>query len=159
MGYSVTRKSKITIILTIICVITGMVVFDYVRSLMFHIEVVSISPTPVVADGETPVSVVLKLTNHKGEPVEGHNLFALPTNGGSLKANRVVTDTEGLAEYTYYPYRLTNLIKLENVNVDVKDESNSVFIEIGAKTSFIIPLIEPEAQEDVDINYDSIFGE
>lgn len=154
-----TRKCKIPIILAIICVITGMVVFDYVRSLMFHIEVVSISPSPVAADGESPVTVVLKLTNHKGKPVEGHNLFALPKNGGSMKANRVVTDSEGLAEYTYYPYRLTNLTKLEDVNVDVKDESNSVFIEIGAKTSFTIPLIEPEAQEDVHINYDSIWGE
>ena len=159
MGHSMTRKCKIIIILTILCVIIGVVVFDYVRSFMFHIEVVSISPSPVVADGESPVSVVLRLTNHKGEPVEGHNLFALPSNGGSMKANRVMTDMEGIAEYTYYPYRLTNLIKLEDVNVDVKDESNSVFIEIGAKTSFIIPLIEPEEQEDVDINYDSIFGE
>ncbi len=153
------RKSRATIILIVMCVIIGAVVFDYVRSLMFHIEVVSISPNPVPADGESAVSIVLKLTDHKGEPVEGHRLFALPTNGGSMRANRVVTDVDGLAVYTYYPYRLTNLTKLEDVNVEVKDESNSVFIEIGAKTSFLIPLIEPETSEGLQPDFDSIWGE
>ncbi len=153
------QKRRLIILLIVVCVIMGAVAFDYVRSLMFHIEVVSISPNPVPADGETPVTIVLKLTNHAGEPVEGHRLYALPINGGSMKANRVVTDSNGLAEYTYYPYRLTKLTKLEDVNVDVKDESNSIFIEIGTKTSFIIQLIEPETQDDLQPDFDSIWGE
>lgn len=153
------QKRRIITVLAVVTVIAGIVVFEYIRSTMFHITVESITPNPVSADGRTAVSITLRLTDHKGDPVEGHNLFALPQNGGAMRANRVTTDQDGYACYTYFPYKLTTLIKLEDVVVDVIDESNSIFVEINTRTSFVIGLTEPQEDEKVDIDFDSIFGE
>ncbi len=153
------RKLKITVVLVVAALLSGMVVYDGVRAAMFHITVESVSSNPVPADGKTPVDIVLKLTDRRGNPVEGHNLFALPKNGGALRANRVMTDGDGCAHFIYIPYKLTNLIKLEDVVVDVIDESNSVFVEINTRTSFEIQLTPPEEEGKADIDFDSIFGE
>ena len=100
---------------------------------------VSINPERPVADTKQPVAVVLRLT-HFGKPVQGHNLYALPQNGGTMKANIVLTDEDGYAYYTYLPYNETYLMKAQPVTVYVQDENNSILFEVNASLTFTIDL-------------------
>lgn len=152
-------KRKLIITLTIIGVLASAAIYDYVRSKMYTITVLSVSPNPSVADGRTPVQISIRLTNRHGEPVKGHDLFAFAKKGGSFKTNRVRTDEQGLANYTYFPFKVTRLIKIDNDMIEVVDESNSVFIEINTRASFEIQLVEPEEQGSGSTDLQSIFGE
>lgn len=120
-----------------------MYTFDYLRSKTFHIEIVSISPDSPVADGETPVTIEVLITKN-GKPIEGHNLYMFPVNGGTMKQNRVKTDSNGCAIFTYYPYRSTVLMPAKTINMRCYDEDNSIFVVVNAVTDFDINLRERE---------------
>ena len=65
--------------------------FDSIRAQEFTIEVVSMSSEFGVADGQTPITIELRVTQN-GEPCEGHILYGLSLTGGSFRAKRVKTD-------------------------------------------------------------------
>ena len=152
-------KKKILSFLLFLLIGSGFYAFDYIRSLQYAIDVVSISPQPAPADGQSPVQITLKLTDRNGKPIAGHSLFAFPLDGGMLKANREKTDHNGEAKYTYYPYRASEIMKLNDVSIQVIDESNSVFLEVNAKKEFTVQLKAPPKQEDSGNVLDDIFGD
>lgn len=138
------RKNVIfTIFVGIVIIFACMYGFDYVRAKTFNIEIVSISPESPVADGETPVNIEVRLTKNN-KPVEGHYLYMFPKNGGLMQKNRVETDADGQASFTYYPYRSTILQPARTVTIRVYDEDNSIFVVVNAVTDFEIQLKEKE---------------
>lgn len=152
-------KKKIIIGLAVLLCLGGIVLFDYFRSKMFHLEVLEMNPNPAVADGQTPVEVEVLLTDNGGNPVEGHTIFALPKTGGMFHSQREVTDEEGKVFFIYYPYKASGVVELKDGILSFSDESNSVFIEINTKTEATLELLMPEEEKiDSDI-LDGIFGE
>jgi hypothetical protein len=133
------NHTKIFVLLCLTLAICLGLAFDYAWSYTYKIEVVSITPEQPVADSRQPVEIVVKLT-HFGSPVEGHSLYLLPQNGGTMSANIVKTDADGIAVYTYYPYTETFLMKAQPINFYCHDENNSVIFEINTKTEFVIDL-------------------
>ena len=137
-----------------------MVLFDYGRSTMFNIEVVSIDHQPAEADGKTPVNIKVKLTGSNNRLVQGHDLYALSQGGGNFRTNRIRTDSNGEADFIYYPYMASTIQKVKNVPIEIMDESNSIFVEINATKTFELKMIEPEKKaEQSEITMQSIFGE
>lgn len=132
-------KRLLIITLSIALLFGGMYTFDYFRAKSFELIVEEINPEKPVADVRNQVTVKIKLTR-KGQPVQGHTLFALPLNGGTMKGNRAVTDENGIAVFTYIPYTATTLQPARDVRVAVIDESNSIFIEVNAEMEFVIEL-------------------
>lgn len=113
--------------------------FDWGWSYTYKLEVVGVSPEKPVADSRQPVEIVVRLT-HFGAPVEGHSLYLLPQNGGTMSANVLKTDAEGKAVYTYYPYTETFLMKAQPIDFYCHDEDNSIIFEINTKLKFTIDL-------------------
>lgn len=147
-------------ILTGICLLFCLLaLFDYIRAGMFHITVLSAVPDPSAADGHTPVTVSVQLTDWRGKGVEGHSLYAFPLNGGAFSTNRLITDENGKAEYEYIPYRASESFPLQDVTILIRDESNSVFIEINTKTEYSIRLVRPGQEEQQKIDMDAIYGD
>ncbi len=152
------KKKLITLL--ILCLIFGMFyTFDAFRASQFHIGLVSVSPDPGVADGQSPITIVVQLTQNGGQPVGGHSLFAFSLGGGMLKANREITDENGKVTYVYYPYRASKLMELKDVPIKVIDESNSIVIEVNATGIFTVRLTEPEPADNGTPGQDDIFGE
>lgn len=152
------RKWMVAVlVLVAISLLTG---YDYYRSKQFTIEVVRIDPQPAPADGQSPVKVLARLQDSQGRPVEGHYLFAFSRGGGLFAASRLMTNGAGEVEFTYYPYKISKLQQLRDVEIEIVDESNSVFIEINTRQNATIRLIEPQdGQGESEHNLNDIFGE
>lgn len=152
-------KKKLILLLTL-CLVFGMFyAFDAWVASRYRIELRSVSPDPGVADGQSPITIVVRLTNSHGQPVEGHSLFAFSLGGGMFKANREITGSDGTVTYTYYPYRASKLMELKDVPVKIIDESNSIFIEVNATGIFTVHLTAPEDNGNGSATQDDIFGE
>ena len=113
--------------------------FDAAWATTYQIELVSMTPEMPYADSTQPVEIRLRLT-HFGEPVEGHVLYALPQNGGTMKVNVIRTDADGMAVKTSKAFNETILMKAQPVNIYVHDENNSIIFEVNASLEFEIPL-------------------
>lgn len=50
------------------------------------------------------------------------------------------------------------MVQLQDAVLGFVDESNSVFIEIGTKADFVLPLIEPPEEKIEDDLLEGIFG-
>ena len=150
-------SGKYKALLIILAIVAMATAFDYVLMRMHDVTVVSISPNPSPADGKTPIEIVARATrgNH---PVSGHDLYAVSMGSGSFKAFRVTTDANGEAVFTYFPYKSTALSPAGDVEVLIRDESISVFIEIYAQTSCTVRLTDPAEEEDTGFSMDDIFG-
>ena len=133
------NHTKIFVCLCLVAVVLCGLGFDYARSKTFKLEVESITPENPVADNRQPVEIVITLTRF-GKPIEGHTLYLLPQNGGSMVKNVVKTDEKGRATFTYNPYSETFLMKAQPVTFYCHDESNSIFFEINANITFVINL-------------------
>ncbi len=103
----------------------------------------------LTADQNNTVTITVRLTQN-GEPVPNHSLWLEnPTayqegewiSGGSLRKNLVITDENGEAEFTYYPYTANKLKPANFVKFVVKDQSNSIVVEVNAKQTFWLELI------------------
>lgn len=99
-------KRKLIIFLAVclgLCLIAG---FDYARSRMFHISLVSMDPNPAVADGQTPGD---RHTASDGScrpaPWRGTPCSQISKNGGMFHSQREVTDGKGAVSFIYYPYK------------------------------------------------------
>lgn len=149
-------KRKLLILVLIIGLLfTGWCV-DYVRAQDFSIEVVSMSPDPGVADGQTPVEIQLRVVRD-GVPCEDHILYGVSYNGGSFRAKRVTTDENGIATFVYYPYLKSKLNTLTDVAFRFVDESNSLFIAVPAEVKTVLPMIEPEDSSSGGMTNDDMF--
>ena len=148
---------KWKVILVLVVVVALAAGYDYYRKTTFDVSVLSISPDPAPADGKSPVTITAQVTRH-GEPVEGHNLYAVSLDGGNFEAYRVLTDADGQAQFTYFPFQATAYSPAQEVDIYIRDESNSVFIEIYADTSCVVHLEEPEEQEAPGLTMEDIFA-
>lgn len=79
-------EKKVLIFLIVLGLLGAATVFDLVRSRMFTIELVSMTPNPAVADGQTLVEVSVRLLDYRGRPVQGHALYALARTGGMFRS-------------------------------------------------------------------------
>lgn len=151
-------KRKLIILAAIIIAMGGLYGFDFIRSKMFHIRVESILPNPAVADGQSPVQITVRVTDHQNTPVQGHWLFALPRNGGMFRSARLETDADGRCTFIYFPVKAGGVVKLRDANIVISDESNSIFIEVAARTELTIALTEPEKETLPDGLLDGVFN-
>lgn len=85
------------------------------------------------------MTIEIRLTRF-GESVEGHSLYAVAVGGGSLKANRVLTDENGMVTLIYYPYTSNRFMPAQPVNIEIIDESNSFIFEVNAEFSVTLDL-------------------
>jgi len=152
-------KKKLFVILSCAILFGAFNLFDYIWAHQFVISLISVSPDPAEADGQTPITISVQLTDKKGNPIRDHSLFAFSLGGGMFKANRELTDSEGKTEFTYFPYRASTMMELKDVEIKVIDESNSIFIEINTTNTFTVKLIKPKNQSDESTGQDDIFGE
>lgn len=152
-------KRKWTIAAIVVAIVALLAGYDAYRATQYRIALLSMDPQQAPADGQSPVALRFKVTDAGGRPMKGHSLYALPRGGGILSASRVVTDEAGEATYTYYPYKASELQPAKDVQIKVIDESNSVFIEINAKTTVTVPLVQPERSAKSNHSLDDIFGE
>ena len=151
-------KKKLIVIAAIIVVFGAFCLTDWLISLSYTMQVISVSPQPAYADGETPVNIKIKLTRG-GKPVAGHVLYTLPKKGG-LKAARVLTKEDGTADFVYFPYLASGYIKAGKVGFQTRDESNSIFVSFPARLDFDISLQAPQDLGDGSGHtVDEIFGE
>jgi hypothetical protein len=141
-------KSKVLGFAIFIGIMGVLLLFEYVHSRLFTIDLVNVTPSPVPADGVTPVSIKARVTKG-GEPVPGHDLYIISLSGGNFSPYRVTSDKNGEAEYTYYPYKVSSINPLKDITVQITDESNSVFLEVNAKGEFIIPAVDPGVEEEL----------
>lgn len=156
---SAASKKKLMVVALFVLVFVAMYMFDVIRAKSFHLVVEEMSPTPAVADGQSPVTIRVKLVDRHNRPVEGHSIFALAHSGGMFHSLREITDENGRAEYTYYPYKVSGVTKLKDAQLSFTDESNSVFIEIGTTTKVTLPLSEPKQETASQELLNGIFGE
>lgn len=131
--------------------------YDALRVREFSVELVEATPSPAVADGQTPVTVTLRVTRG-GEPCGGHVLLAKSMNGGSFKAKRVTTDGDGVARFTYYPYLKSRLNELTDVTLTFADESNSVLIAVPARLTCVLEMVEGNGGSGGQKTNDEMFG-
>lgn len=151
------NRTKLLILLAVVLLVLGGWGFDVLWARAYTVEVISVSPDPGIADGQTPVTIRVRVT--RGDSAcEGHILYATTLNGGSFKADRVTTDSEGVAEFTYYPYLKSRLNTLTDVNLVFEDESNSLFISVPARTEQLLHMVEAEDGDDNKNTNDSMFG-
>lgn len=129
------------IVVVVIAVIFGI---DFCISKTYKMEVNSMSEEIVYADNKRPVTIEILLTQF-GEPVEGHSLYAVAVGGGRLKANRVLTNEKGIAEFVYVPYSSNRFMPAVPITINVIDESNSWVFEVNAKFSTVIDLVDKES--------------
>lgn len=152
-------KKKLIIFVCLVLVFIGMYTFDTLRAKTFHIEVLEMLPNPAVADGQTPVNIRVRLVNRHNVPVEGHALFALAHTGGMFYSSREITNENGMVDFVFYPNKASTVTKLQDAVLSFTDESNSIFIEIGATTKVTLALEEAEKETVSDDLLNGIFGD
>ncbi len=133
-------KKKLIALLITIAVIGTCVVVDLIKMNMVTLEIVSVTPEPAVADPSQSVEIVVQLTSFTGAAIPDHNLYAITKNGGSFQSYRVKTDENGRATMIYYPYKATEYQTARDVTIQIRDEDNSIFIEMYPSVSYTIAM-------------------
>ena len=118
--------------------------FDYLWSKTYVVEVVSISDETPYADSSERVEIKVRVT-HFGEPMENHEIFALPS-AGLMAAYTTVTDENGIATFTYTPYTETRFTPAKDVEIRIRDQSNSIIWEVNAYMDITLKL-QPKPKE------------
>ncbi len=160
---------KLIVIGAIVLVICLGALVDFFISLSYDIEFVSVQrmgepmydeegneipPDTGVADGETQVRLLIRVT-HNGDPVEGHVLY-VRTNRNVI--GRFTTNADGEAEVFYRCYRAGSR-EVTPVLVSVEDEDNSVFVAVAAKAEYTLQMAKPTGSGDGGMTTDDIFDE
>lgn len=143
-----------------LAIFAGLYGFDFIKSKTVEIQVVSISAEPAEATPDKPVDIQVRLCSKDGEGIADHNLYAITQSGGSFQKYRVKTDADGYATFTYYPYKLLSYQTPTDAIILIRDESNSVFIEVYPTLELSLKMIEPSESDSGDSGFtnDSIFG-
>lgn len=129
-------------------IVLGILVFcgalwlvDLGVSKLYRIEVVSI-PEQTVAGNQAVFTV--RVTDLQGRPKEGHLLAAVTYGTGSFLAYRVETDEEGLATFTYYTLPESRYNPAMDIDIQIRDESNSVFFEVNTLLDLTLHVVGEE---------------
>lgn len=150
---------QLKVLLILLAVFAVCYGFDFIKSKTVTIEVVSISAEPAEATPDKPVDIRVRLCSKNGDGIPDHNLYAITQSGGSFKSYRVKTDANGYATFTYYPYKLLSYQTLTDAIILIRDESNSVFIEVYPTLELTLDMIPPSESDSGDSGFsnDSIF--
>ena len=136
------KKLKwVTIVLACLLVIIGI---DWWRMTRVVLKVESQNPKTVYASSDEEVEFVVSAKDQSGNPVVGHNIYALVIGGGSFKTFYEKTDENGCVTFIYYPPQMGGYQTERNITLKFRDESNSIFIEMYPKTEHVIKVIKPE---------------
>ena len=142
----------------IFIVVVGIfILIDYIISMGYQFEVVSMDPHPGIADGNTTSTIIVRLTRTDGTPVEGHDVRILSLHGGTFPSYRQTTDADGTVTFNYVPYIATAIRPAEDVTMRVRDESSSIFVAIPPSYTFTFEVDEPEDSGE-SVTSDSFFG-
>ena len=150
-------KKKLILVAIFLAIVGCFTLFDAIKMTTEKIVLDSINPTPAVADSQKPVSVAVTLKGLNDEPVSGHNLYAVAENGGAFKAYRVKTDEKGNANFLYYPYDVRSYQTVKDAIITIRDESNSVFIEMCPSVKIKIKMVAPSTENSGNETTDSFF--
>lgn len=112
--------------------------FDFVWSKTYNVEIISVSDETPIADNSVRVEIKVCVT-HFGEPVKKHEIFALPS-AGLMLAYTTVTDENGIATFVYVPYTETRFTPAGDVEIRIRDQSNSIILEINAYSDLTLKL-------------------
>lgn len=151
---------QLKVLLVMLAIFAVLYGFDFIKSKTVEIQVVSISAEPAEATPDKPVDIQVRLCSNNGEGISDHNLYAITQSGGSFKSYRVKTDADGYATFTYYPYKLLSYQTPTDAIILIRDESNSVFIEVYPTLELSLKMIAPSESDSDDSGFsnDSIFG-
>ncbi len=129
---------KYVIAAALILFFSACYLFDFFWAKTYHIEVVSISDETPYAHNSERVEITVRVT-HFGKPMEGHEIFALPS-AGQMFAYTTLTNENGEATFTYIPYTETYFYPAKDVELRIRDQSNSVVWEINAYKDIVLKL-------------------
>ena len=151
---------KIKILLAIVLIIGAAALYDLYRCTTVNISVEQVNPEPAPADPSSPVEMCIKITDKHGNPIEGHNIYALSQSGGSFKSYREKSDKNGMTVFEYYPNQILSYQSLKDAALIFRDESNSVFIEMYPSCTYNLELTRAgeNGQSGNIITSDDIFG-
>lgn len=134
---------KLIVAAVVIGVLLLGVAFDAVRASMYRIDIRSINPTPVVADGKTQCELVVAVVDRKGRPQKGHTVYVrVLSGGGNFTQQRNTTDESGEILLSFKPLRAGTYNPATNVKIEIRDESNSVFFFIPTKITYEIQVVD-----------------
>lgn len=140
------KKKKLPIkwIATVLAVVVFFCVWgvDILRAKKYDIQLVSVSNTSPIANGEDEVVICFRVSRN-GKPCKNHEMMFEPSDG-KLDEYLLLTDENGLVEIRYTTYEETRFKPAGEVTIEVADLSNSLLIEVNAKTSITLNLRSPE---------------
>lgn len=151
-------KKKLRVLLIILIVLGAAVGYDYYRSKQVVLKVSSVTPEIVVASSSSRATIQVTAQYRNGKPVVGHNLYALNYGGGSWDSFYAKTDENGVATFTYFSYDLPEYQKPRDVHIKIRDESNSVFIEMYPTVEYTIKHKRAENQDGNSNNVEDFFN-
>ena len=138
------KKLPIKLFATVLLVLVFFALWgvDTARATKYDIDVVAISNTSLIADGEDQ-SVITIRVSRGGKPCANHEIMFEPSDG-TLDAYLVLTDENGLVDVVYTAYEETRFKPAGEVTIEISDLSNSLLIEVNAKASLTLNLRSPE---------------
>ena len=131
--------TKLLVIAIIVAVIFAGWLFDYERAKKYSITITEISNESPLASNRERVEITF-LVAKTGVPCAGHEVEIRADKGTFQNGQIGYTDDNGEITFCYVPYNESKYNKAGDVNFSVIDLSNSVFIEVNAKTQFTLTL-------------------
>lgn len=135
-------KKKLIVILSILLLFGCVWAIEKINALQYDIDVISINPETIYADGLQQVEVTVRVTKNN-KPAKDHEIRAMAFGGGRFIRPRLVTDDNGYVTFTYQVYRASKFIPAGEVKFEFHDLSNSTFIRVPAKSEYYITVLQP----------------
>ena len=137
---------KLWTIIVLVAVIGCCSVFDWIRSMTFTLEIVSVTPGTVVATSDASCELVVRLTVCNGDLVQGHEICGwIISGGGSFSKPRNTTDSNGTIVLNFKPQPHDIFRPATNVKMKIYDESNSIFIMIPTTIYYELNVVPPQS--------------
>lgn len=157
---------KLIIIISIVAILAIGYGVDYAISKTYSVEFVSVNRventpllntdgTPIpkdvgITDGNTNVRFLIKLT-HKNKAVGGHVLY-IKTNRNVV--GRMITDDNGIVEFDYRCYLSSTA---SDVEFNVQDENNSIFIFVPTEGNYTLKMMAPVTDNPSNMTTNDVF--
>ncbi len=132
-------KKKLKILSIVLAVFALMLCVDFIISKLYSYEIVSVTPERGIADGNTTVTLVVRLMRG-GKAVEGHNIYIITDRS---RIGRRTTDADGLITVTYTCYYAASANSVADVDIKFYDEDNSLLIYVPAQFMYTLPMDSP----------------
>ena len=141
---------KLIIVIVLVVVFCGCWLMDYCIAQSYDIAYTYESVFGDLTANQRNVVTITVTVTRNGKPAAGHSLWMENPlahqdgewiSGGQLQKNLVITDENGQAVFTYYPYTANKLKPANFVKFVVKDQSNSLVVEVNASKTFWLELI------------------